>query len=335
MTVTTLGDLTTHVMLLRHNTRLRTEMQRLSVELASGQVADPARHLGGDFTALADIEHRMTANAAYRQATADAKTATDAMQHVLGSLQDVTQDLAGTLVTVSETGLGESGQIASGKARAVFDQAVALLNTRVAGRSLFAGEEVTAPALADPDAILAGLRSATAGLTDPDDITTAVDGWFDLPGGGFGTIAYTGTADAAPAFRVAEGESARLDLRADHAALRASLKPIALALLAGDQAAGLDQAARDGLYRAAGTALYAAQDGLGALQADLGVTQARLEETAVRNASEKLALEQARAGLLSVDPYETATRLEQVQFNLESLYTVTVRLSRLSLTEYM
>lgn len=333
MTLTTLGDLSSHFMLRRQNVALRTEMQRLTQELSTGQTAEPIRHLSGDFGILADIEQRMTGNAAFRQATTEAKGTTTAMQNALGGLQDMTVGLASALMTTSESGLLESGRTAAGTAREVLDQAVSLLNTQVAGRSLFAGQEVAMPALAASETIMQDLKLAVAGLSSADDINAAVDAWFDGPGAGFDTIAYVGADVSVPPFRVAEGESVSLDLRADHMALRNSLKPIALAALAGDASLGLET--RNAIYRAAGDQLFAAQDGLTALRADLGVTQARMEETGVRLASEKLALEGARNDLMSVDPYETATRLQEAQFNLESLYTLTVRLSRLSLTEYM
>lgn len=333
MTLTTLGDLSSHFMLRRQNLALRTEMQRLTQELSTGQTAQPIRHLSGDFGILADIEQRMSGNAAFRQAGTEAKTTTAAMQNALGGLQDMTVNLAGTLMITSDSGLLESGRTAAGEAREMLDRAVSLLNTRVASRSLFAGNEVAMPALANSETIMADLQLAVAGLTTADDIGTAVDAWFDGAGAGFETIAYVGADVSVAPFRVAEGESVSLDLRADHMALRDSLKPMALAALAGD--ASLDMATRNAIYRASGERLFQAQDGLTALRADLGVTQARLEETGVRLASEKLALDSARNDLMSVDPYETATRLQEAQFNLESLYTLTVRLSRLSLTEYM
>jgi flagellar hook-associated protein 3 FlgL len=333
MTITSLGDLTTHFMLRRHNVALRDEVQRLSQELSTGETSNPINHLSGDFAALADLEKRSTLNAVFRQSAREAGNMTDAMQQTLSNLQEMSGELATAMVSLSESGVSETVGPGAAQARDVLDRAVALLNTRVAGRSLFAGDAVDSVAMTTGDAIMASLKSSVAGLTSTDDIHDAVDTWFDAPGGGFETVAYQGSGRSIPAFRVAPDQSATLDVRADHQALRDVLKPIALAALADDPA--LDMTTRRALLASSGTALLDTQDGLTALRADLGVTEARLEETSVRLASEKLALEESRGTLLSVDPYETATRLEQAQSNLESLYTVTVRLSRLSLTEFM
>lgn len=335
MAMNTLGDLTSQLILRRQNVALRNDMQRLTKELTTGESADPIGHLAGDMAAFADLAHRMTVNAAYRSSAKEAATLTDGLQQALGSFQDLTSDLAATLITMSESGLPHSSQVAGGKARAVLDTAVGMLNSRIAGRSLLAGQDVTGFALAGVDLILDDLRTTVSGLSTADDVISAVDTWFDAPAGGFETVAYLGAQDPIPAFQVAENEMASLDLRADHDALRAALKQLAIATLAADPLLGFDPSTTQALYRHSATQLFEAQDGLTAVRADLGVTQARLEETGVRLAAERQTLEAARSGLLSVDPYETATRLEQVQSNLESLYAVTVRLSRLSLTEYM
>jgi flagellar hook-associated protein 3 FlgL len=335
MAINTLGDLTSHFMLRRQNVALRNDMQRLTKELTSGESADPIGHLAGDMAAFADLTHRMTVNAAYRNSASEAATLTDGLQRALGGFQDVTSDLAAALITMSESGLPQSSRVAAGEARSVLDTAVGILNSRIAGRSLLAGQDVTGTALAGVDVILDDLRIALVGLTTADDVISAVDNWFDVPGGGFETVAYLGAQDPIPAFQVAENEMASLDLRADHDAVRAALKQLAIATLAADPLLAFDQPTTQALYRHSATHLFEVQDGLTAVRADLGVTQARLEESNVRLAAERQTLETARSDLLSIDPYESATRLQQVQSNLESLYAVTVRLSRLSLTEYM
>jgi flagellar hook-associated protein 3 FlgL len=43
----------------------------------------------------------------------------------------------------------------------------------------------------------------------------------------------------------------------------------------------------------------------------------------------------AKTGLLEIDPFEAATKLEEVQFQLQSLYSVTVRMSQLSLVKFL
>ena len=93
--------------------------------------------------------------------------------------------------------------------------------------------------------------------------------------------------------------------------------------------------ARAALAEQAGATLLSAQPKLINTAATLGLAQNRISTTAIRNASERSALELARNAIISADPYETATRLQDAQNQLETLFAVTARLSRLSLTDYL
>jgi flagellar hook-associated protein 3 FlgL len=71
------------------------------------------------------------------------------------------------------------------------------------------------------------------------------------------------------------------------------------------------------------------------LQGRLGLTQARIDQAQTRNTAEQSMLEIARADLVAIDPFEAATRMEAAQTQLETLYSVTARLSRLSLVDFL
>jgi len=71
------------------------------------------------------------------------------------------------------------------------------------------------------------------------------------------------------------------------------------------------------------------------LRADLGAAEARIGQAESRIAAETTALQIARNDLVSVDVFETAGELEQVQFQLETLYTLTARAARLNLVNFL
>lgn len=70
-------------------------------------------------------------------------------------------------------------------------------------------------------------------------------------------------------------------------------------------------------------------------RAGLGAVENRIEEATARNSAERTATSMARLELVGADQFETATRYENTRAQLESLYAITVRSSRLSLVEYM
>ena len=71
------------------------------------------------------------------------------------------------------------------------------------------------------------------------------------------------------------------------------------------------------------------------LRGELGQTEEAIEIAETRANAQLSALQISRSDLLSADPFETATALEDATTRLESLYTITARLSRLSLTDFL
>ena len=69
--------------------------------------------------------------------------------------------------------------------------------------------------------------------------------------------------------------------------------------------------------------------------ARVGTVQAQIAAAQTRNTAEESALSITRAGIISADPYDAATRLEDLQTRIEALYLVTARVSRLSLADYL
>ena len=77
------------------------------------------------------------------------------------------------------------------------------------------------------------------------------------------------------------------------------------------------------------------QDQITATRADIGFAEGRISQAQSRLSAEYSSLEILRGDLVSVDPFETATELEHVQTQLEMLYTITARASRLNLMNFL
>lgn len=334
MTMTSIGDLAQGLMLRSRTVQLRQTMDRLTGELATGQVRDVTARLGGDFTYLSEIDRSLAQLGGYRLATSEAALFADAAQAGLARIQDVVSDLGPVLISASVSGLAISRENAVTQAGAALEATLGALNGEVSGRSLFAGTATDRAPLASADTLLTALRSELAGLTTAGDIIAATDAWFADPAG-FTAVMYDGAATALAPFRLGAGEQVSMTLKADDPALTGLARDLALAALATEPALGLTEAVQDSLLGAAGESLMAGDGQLTALRADLGFAQARIEAAEARNAAAQASLEHARGELLQADPFETATRLEEVQFRLESLYSVTVRTSRLSLLSFL
>lgn len=319
----------------RQLVQLKSDMNTLAKELSSGKVENLSAKLGGDFTALAGLDHSLAQLAEFQRSNEEAALFTQSVQAAMGAVQSLAGSAAPTLLSAGDTGFENHLGPAVEDARSRFDEAVAILNREVAGRSLFAGAATDVSPLADAAVMISDLQAAIALETTAAGVRSVVDSWFDDPGGGFETLAYQGAGTDLAPFQTGREETARLELRADDAALRMTLKGFALASLVAEGALSGSLSERTELTRQSGEVLFAAEGAVLTERAEIGIVEERIERAAVTNAAEISGLTIARAELVEADPFEAATALEAVQIQLETLYTLTARLSRLNLTDFL
>lgn len=334
MTMTSIGDLAQSLMLRARGAELKTALADLGAELSSGRTSDIVGRLGGDLSHLADIDRTLRQLDGFGAATRETALMADAAQSALGRLHDLASDLGTGLIGIGPSSSPAARQHAALQAQGGLESALGALNLRAGGRSLFAGAATDRTPLGSSGTLLAGLKSAVSGLVTTEDIRAAAQAWFDDPAG-FRATMYAGSDRPVSPVRIGSAEVVSLSLRADDPVFRDMLRDTALAALAADPDLGLNAGVQAGLLRGAGEGLIGTRDSLTGLRADLGFAQARIEETAARNAAARTGLDYARGELLAADPYETATRLQDVQNRLESLYAVTARTARLSLLSYL
>jgi flagellar hook-associated protein 3 FlgL len=334
MTIVSIGDLAQNLQLRRDTARVNSDLNRLANELSSGLKSDIGAAVGGDFRALAGIERSLTSLDAYGVAAKEASVATEVSQNVLQRIGDDSAVLANSLLLVQNLPDSQLLDTSAQDARSQFASAVAGLNSSVAGRSLFAGQDFEGPSLADAETILGDLLTAVGTPADANDVLTAVDAWF-APGGPFETNAYQGSVAPAAPVRVADGVDVTALRQAIDPGVVGTLKELATAALIDLGVLAGNPNERIVLGRTVGERLLSANDDLIDLRSEIGVVQERISRAQAQNSAEQSSYELVRSDLVSADPYETATRLQSVESQLRTLYTVTGRLSDLSLTSYL
>ena len=330
-----LGDMAQAFASSRHNYEIKTRLFKLSNELSTGRKDDLSAHLRGDTKRLSDIDRRITVGNAQLATAKAVSQQFDVMQLALGRVNTAREGLASALGTLSLESNPQETAMAADNGRAAFESIVSALNTRMADQALFAGTQTDGRALADPADMLADLSATIAGLATKTDVMTAITDWFNQPGGGFETLGYLGDTGAYATRRIDDETSVEIDIRADDPAIRQLLTATAFAALAADQGTFLSDGDRGALLDEANLALISAASPMVQLQADLGALEGRVEQANAGLSAQLSALSLMRNEMVSADPFETASELEQVQTKLETHYTVTARLSRLSLAEYL
>lgn len=334
MIVKSYGDLAHHLMMRSRNAELKMDVARLSEELATGKHSNLTEKLGGDFTYLADIENTLSRLESYQVANGEVKLFAMSMQSNLERVQSNTQDLRDSILGMTPAMTAQNAEQFASDARLELENSISSLNSWAGGRSLFAGTATSTTPLNGSDVLMTELVSEVAGLTDADDIILAVKDWFDDPAG-FDAAMYNGSTTNLSPVDVGDGEQVALTLRADDPDLKTALQSFAIAALVDEGALALSDGTKVDLIRAAGMELASSNERLISLQADIGFTEGQLERATSRNEAAKTSLSIAKNDLVTADPFETYTRLEEAQLQLQSLYTVTARSSELSLLRFM
>ena len=334
MSLTSIGDLSHHLMLQTQSTRAKRAMSTLTEELSSGVTSNLSDRLGGDYAYLSDIDHKLKRLEGIGTSTAEAKLVATTMQTSLEYMYESTQSLVGSLLAVGQSMSGPSLPHLAASAEQQLGSVMEMLNTSVGGRSLFSGAATDASSLADVDTLLTALKAEITGSVTAADVLTAAQTWFDDPAG-FDAVVYGGSANSVAPLRIGEGVEVNLDLRADDDVFKAMMRDMAVAALVTDPALGLSTQVQSELVQSSRDGLLAVSDQLTGMRADVGFAEERIEEAQSRNGAASNSLQQARTELLEADPFDIANRLQNVQFQLESLYSITARSAGLTLANFL
>jgi flagellar hook-associated protein 3 FlgL len=329
-----LPDLAASLALRRQGQSLRLQLDRAGEELATGLKSDLFAASGGDPARLMAIERGQATAAAEIEGLALAEARIAAVQASLGRIEEAAGAIGAPLLAAVRRDDPVATRALAVEARSAFADVVARLNTQSGGRALFAGAAVDGDALAPAETMLTDLAAVAAGATDADDLVARIDAWFDDAGGAFETTAWLGEG-AAPRVRLGEGTEAALSVRADAPEFRSVMKALALAAVVSDAAyAGPPDAVRPALETAAVRAI-AAVDSVVALRADIGISEARIEEAAAAASARRAALDTAWNDAVARDPYEAASAFQALETQLQTAYTVTARIARLTLADML
>lgn len=334
MTITSFGDMAHSVFLRTRTAELKESLSTLTEELSTGLDADLNTKLGGDFTYLLDIDRSISRLESFEVATTESALFASSAQMLIANIDDNASALSNDILATTGTTSENNTELLSNQSRLYLEETIRSLNGQVAGRSLFAGTATTSVPLADVDTLMSTLVTEVSGLTTAADIIQEVRDWFSDPTG-FDAVMYQGSTTSMSSVYIGPNEQVNISLRADDDDFKQTMLSFAVGALATEAGLTLSTGVMSDLMSGAGTELLDASNRLTSVQANLGFTEARIEEAAVRNSAASTSLSITRNELTQADAFETATRLEEVQFQLESLYAVTARSSQLSLLSYM
>ena len=332
------GTLSDYATFLRHTREiqsLRSSMETIGTELATGLKADLSEDGGGLVGAIFGIDRDIQRLDRVTFGLNRADTEATSAQAALGLVSDVTGSLGLNLSAAISRGDATSTLILQGEASQTLDAVFGALNTTIAGRSLFAGTGTDGPALTGANTLRTDIAAIVAAAPDAATAFADIDAYLNDPGGPFETTIYSGTTDDQIGVMLPDGTRAQVPPRADDPAFRNVLGVLAgLAAISETSFGGNTPEQRSFAAEAAGRLIEANSDVI-TLRAFLGQSEERIAGGLSEAEAEISVLRRARNDLAARDPYEAATEFTNLEGQLQTLYAVTARLSSLSLTNYL
>ncbi len=331
MSLTSIGDMVQHFAIRRQNTQLKNRLNTLTNELSSGVVQDATRHLGARSARLTEVDRSLGLLSNFDTVLAETGQTLALMQTVFDHVDHIRGNAASTVSTITISSTNKDISTASKEAKIGLETMMQTLNTRFAGRSLFAGVATDRDAVVQSDELLATLKTIVSGAGTATEVEDAIVGW--LSGGGYVNDVYLGDVGDLQTRKIDMDEDLQIDARADDPAVVSVLVGMAMAAMTDDLS--LSRVEKADLLRRSGERLLGAAQEVAHLQGTIGLREEQIAQVTARHTAQVTLLTLQRNDLVSADPFQTASQLQEVQTQLETHYMLTARLSGLSLTEYL
>ena len=149
---------------------LKSKLDRLTKEVATGIRSDIPLALNGDLSRISHVDTRITMLATYQQNASEAKTMFESMQRVLERIQSSTDSIGPNVLAEANTSPDDVLRMRASQISQDFRSVFSALNTNVGGRHLFSGNRTDTAPLGSFDDMISGLNAAVAGATTANDI---------------------------------------------------------------------------------------------------------------------------------------------------------------------
>lgn len=278
----------------------QTRMANMQLQEASGLVSTDYGGLGSDARKLIDLEVTATRSARYEASAKSASSDVDAIYAVMQSVVDLLGSLRSQVVAAQGASTADTSLTAlETSAKSSMEELASLLNTKLADRYLFAGDNTqTQPVNA----------TTLLAATDPD--------------GSY----YEGSATALSA-KVSDQQVVSYGATANDPAFSAAFSAMsklanATTMTSEELTAAYDQ-------------LVGAIDGVADIQGSISVSAIVLDRASAHQQDLNAFYSEQIVSLRDVDITEIAARLTAYETQLQASYSAIAKLQALSLTDYL
>lgn len=318
-----------------HNTRLQTQMKTVSEEIATGKKSDMVKAAGGDLGYLFSIERTISSLETRVQSASISSAKANATQMTLDHIQTDIVSLGVQMLSAVQRDDFQSMEILSAEVLLEAKSAISALSSKYAQHHLFSGAALDSPTFAGIEVLVLDIETLISTAVDLPSLISDIDNYFYSAGGGFETNFYLGSSTAPPGLILPGGSTLDYSTSGDAKEIRKLFRSLALSGIAAQSSNILATQNRTELLEAGALSLISAGESLVLLQGNIGNAQAQIERVQAENSAQLAMYELERVSIIAADPFESATEFEALRGQIESVYTMTARLSGLSLANYL
>ncbi|HEY0121713.1 MAG TPA: flagellar hook-associated family protein [Rhizobium sp.] len=323
----------------------QNEMTDASTEATTGVYADIGVSLGSSTTTSVNLTRDVTRIDAILSSNSVVNQRMTSSQTALSDMSSQAQKFMDQLVALRGNTDGSSVQLTQQTATATLSSFVADANTMVNGEYLFAGTNTDVQPMADNSAATTtAIQSALSDYATAqgvaisdlsgdqmnDFITTVVE---PMVTSDSSWSSWSSASDQNMSSRISNSEVIESSTNANATGMRylALSTTVANALMG----QGLSQDALNAVTDQATSYARQAIDGLNNQASQLGLSQARLTDANTSLNAQKTIINTNIGDLTGVDPYEASTKVNSLETQLETAYTIVSKIQQLSLVNYL
>jgi flagellar hook-associated protein 3 FlgL len=314
-------------------------------EVSTGTYADVGLQLG----ASTGQDFSLRAEESLMQTLTDtnnfAATRLSSTQSTLSGLQTTAQDFLNSLVT--QTGTQDNAATLQNTAVSNLQSLISGLNTSVNGQYIFGGiNSGTAPIIAtstsNQSTIDTAFTSAFGFSTSSSSVSSITGTQMQsflgtqfpaLYQGSNWTSNWSSASDTTITSQISESQSTSTSVSANQSAFQDLAQAYSMVADLGTQ--NLSAAALNAVVSSATTLTQNAITGLTDMQANVGLVQSNITSANSQMSAQMSILTTQINNLENVDPFQASTQVTDLQTQIETAYSLTSQLSKLSLVNYL
>jgi flagellar hook-associated protein 3 FlgL len=323
---------------------LQSQIAKAETEVTTGQIADPAQSLGSQLGLDETLQAQFANLTNLKSSNTIAQSTLSASQNALTQMASDAQSFVSAIMTAQS-----SGDVSTlpAQAQSLLASFTSLLNSTAGGAYIFGGTNSTVKPVADysqgPQAATAAAFQGAFGMAQSDPSVSAISGpqMQAFLTGSFANL-FQGSQWAANWSQASNTRTSALISPTDVVTTSVTANESALQSLANAYASiadlgigNLSASARQAVLSNALNEASAAQQGITGLQATLGISQSQITNANSQMQTQASLIDNWVSKLGGVDSYQAASTLTNLTTQLETAYSLTNRISKLSLVNYL